>query len=554
MGYLAPTRRSEEDMSELLTLRPGQIRSRLLGASRRADLAQYRRALAGVRLPTDFGGLVIDICAERKQHTMYDYALLVRSYGAFVFHSCLHRDEFVAWDQLCTAATHYTSHRGMAGATMDDCIERGRVIRDTMFQYARNVQTLFGAGMCTFNLHKIICVGYRQESVRGAISRSGESWVERAVGHIKRVSAGRVKRYAGETIANDVLSDMALRANANMLSQDEQSVVDAIITPPPRKPLETITTLEYTFSFLPRPVSASDIRTFVDAIREAIRTWGFSLPGWTVRDLLPYAIERTFRVTRDTIHGREEFFATGWSSTERGDDSTCLYVEYEDDEGRKTMYGGHVRAFYVLRDAGFGRCPPRVVAMVDLYQLVYVDARFRQGRPVRLTNLFKTRGRKLEGYPVLLEDALSKLMCLREGQSRYYCFYTGGVSTAASAVAEESGVKLEAMREISELVKKEIAAKCAYFQGIQKEGDLQVASPSGNQIGFNSSAMTSDVCRKYEEELLCLAQCQGSQEIRNFPSPTAKCLLEVVDAAKCGPSKQDPTDSRRYKHGTGTAT
>ncbi|GMH45226.1 hypothetical protein BSKO_13183 [Bryopsis sp. KO-2023] len=461
MGYLAPTRRSEEDMSELLTLRPGQdpnwtpidrdthrtreeylhfaaladtsaldpvaahIRSRLLGASRRADLAQYRRALAGVRLPTDFGGLVIDICADRKQHTMYDYALLVRSYGAFVFHSCLHRDEFVAWDQLCTAATHYTSHRAMAGATMDDCIERGRVIRDTMFQYARNVQTLFGAGMCTFNLHKIICVGYRQESVRGAISRSGESWVERAVGHIKRVSAGRVKRCAGEMIANDVLSDMALRANANMLSQDEQSVVDAIITPPPRKPLDTITTLEYTFSFLPRPVSASDIRTFVDAIREAIRTWGFSLPGWTVGDLLPYAIHRTFRVTRDTIQGREEFFATGWSSTERGDDSTCLYVEYEDDEGRKTMYGGHVRALYTVRDAGFGRCPPRVVAMVDLYQLVYVDARFRQGRPVRLTNLFKTRGRKLEGYPVLLEDALSKLMCLREGQSRYYCFYTG---------------------------------------------------------------------------------------------------------------------------------
>ncbi|GMH45550.1 hypothetical protein BSKO_13507 [Bryopsis sp. KO-2023] len=295
MGYLAPTRRSEEDMSELLTLRPGQdpnwtpidrdthrtreeylhfaaladtsaldpvaahIRSRLLGASRRADLAQYRRALAGVRLPTDFGGLVIDICADRKQHTMYDYALLVR-----------------------------------------------------------NVQTLFGAGMRTFNLHKIICVGYRQESVRGAISRSGESWVERAVGHIKRVSAGRVKRCAGEMIANDVLSDMALRANANMLSQDEQSVVDAIITPPPRKPLDTITTLEYTFSFLPRPVSASDIRTFVDAIREAIRTWGFSLPGWTVGDLLPYAIHRTFRVTRDTIQGREEFFATGWSSTERG--------------------------------------------------------------------------------------------------------------------------------------------------------------------------------------------------------------------------------------------
>ncbi|GMH33343.1 hypothetical protein BSKO_01177 [Bryopsis sp. KO-2023] len=120
-----------------------------------------------------------------------------------------------------------------------------------------------------------------------------------------------------------------------------------------------------------------------------------------------------------------------------------------------------------------------------------------------------------------------------------------GVSMAASAVAEESGVKLEAMREISELVKKEIAAKCAYFQGLEKEGDLQVASPSGNQIGFNSSAMTSDVCRKYEEELLCLAQCQGSQEIRNFPSLTAKCLLEVVDAAKCGPSSGDWLDHLR---------
>ncbi|GMH34922.1 hypothetical protein BSKO_02783 [Bryopsis sp. KO-2023] len=381
-----------------------QIKARFKTRERKESLRTYRQALAGVHLPTDFDGTLVDVTSDVVYENMFDLMLFVRGYEAFVFNGSLLRDELLAWRDLCTAARHYTRHRASVTPTMDVFLERAREAHEALVRYAR------------------------QETLRGGCSRYNEMWVERRLGIIKRVASGRIKRTAGETIANDIIAERALRGFENHFTHQEKDVVQSILYPERARPLTEVVTTSHTFSFQAHRVSGRDATLFASVVRDAMDRWGFSLPGWTADELRPGTLHDTTRVLRKGVDGSEEFFSMGWSSSTRASDSTYVFTTFVDGSGVSEMFMGVVRGFFFVVDSEFEMRESHVVALVDLWQINYVTAVFGCGtRPVSLDNLFSVTvgGSRFDSYPVLLQDIPTKLMRLTEGNKNFFCMYKG---------------------------------------------------------------------------------------------------------------------------------
>ncbi|GMH34905.1 hypothetical protein BSKO_02766 [Bryopsis sp. KO-2023] len=348
-----------------------QIKARFKTRERKESLRTYRQALAGVHLPTDFDGTLVDVTSDVVYENMFDLMLFVRGYEAFVFNGSLLRDELLAWRDLCTAARHYTSHRASVTPTMDVFLERAREAHEALVRYAslllREVDTI--------------------------------------------------------SLALDVGPCVVLRTH-----HQEKDVVQSILYPERARPLTEVVTTSHTFSFQAHRVSGRDATLFASVVRDAMDRWGFSLPGWAADELRPGTLRDTTRVLRKGVDGTEEFFSMGWSSSTRASDSTYVFTTFVDGSGVSEMFMGVVRGFFFVVDSEFEMRESHVVALVDLWQINYVTAVFGGGtRPVSLDNLFSVTvgGSRFDSYPVLLQDIPTKLMRLTEGNKNFFCMYKG---------------------------------------------------------------------------------------------------------------------------------
>lgn len=79
-----------------------------------------------------------------------------------------------------------------------------------LVKYAKLAETMFGQGICTYNLHTLACRGYQQELARGPASRETEYWLERAINELKHRVKMRAKCNPEAVLINDVFGTMAL--------------------------------------------------------------------------------------------------------------------------------------------------------------------------------------------------------------------------------------------------------------------------------------------------------------------------------------------------------
>ena len=88
----------------------------------------------------------------------------------------------------------------ISNITFDEFVVMAKAAHKAIFNYVRRVETLFGPTICTYNLHTLLCRGYKQELERGPTSREAEFRLGRKIQDLKQ----RVK-YRAETKAEVVL-------------------------------------------------------------------------------------------------------------------------------------------------------------------------------------------------------------------------------------------------------------------------------------------------------------------------------------------------------------
>ena len=115
-----------------------------------------------------------------------------------------------AWINLPKATTHYLRAYQVSDITFDDFALMAEAAHKAIFSYARRAEVLFGPTICTYNLHTLVCRGYKQELERGPTSRDAEFWLEKKIQDLKQRVKYRAKTKAEVVLVNDLQDTLAL--------------------------------------------------------------------------------------------------------------------------------------------------------------------------------------------------------------------------------------------------------------------------------------------------------------------------------------------------------
>ena len=105
---------------------------------------------------------------------------------------------------------HYMRASQISNITFDEFAVMAKAGHKTIFNYARRAETLFGPTICTYNLHTLVCRGYKQELQRGPTSREAEFWLERKIQDLKQRVKYRAKTKAEVVLVNDLQDTLGL--------------------------------------------------------------------------------------------------------------------------------------------------------------------------------------------------------------------------------------------------------------------------------------------------------------------------------------------------------
>lgn len=175
---------------------------------RKEDLKRINEMVAGIVRPSDFTGVIVNPIEDLGKCTMADLASMVISYESFILPDSFTPEEMRCWGFLRNAVDHYTNPAASGALPEAEFMEAAAQAHRDLIEYACEAEELFGHKVCTYNLHRIICVGFRQELMRGPMCKDGELWVERIVQWIKRLIHGRTGSAPTITIAKDTMSLM----------------------------------------------------------------------------------------------------------------------------------------------------------------------------------------------------------------------------------------------------------------------------------------------------------------------------------------------------------
>ena len=115
-----------------------------------------------------------------------------------------------AWYQLRQATVHYIRANRISNMTFDSFAKMAKDAHRAIFNYAKQAEALFGPTICTYNLHTLVCRGYKQELARGPMSRETEFWLERKIQDLKQRIKYRAKSKAEVVLVNDLQDTLAL--------------------------------------------------------------------------------------------------------------------------------------------------------------------------------------------------------------------------------------------------------------------------------------------------------------------------------------------------------
>ena len=107
-----------------------------------------------------------------------------------------------AWTYLRQASVHYMRAYQISNITFDEFAVMAKAGHKAIFNYARRAEALFGPTICTYNLHTLVCRGYKQELQRGPTSREAEFWLERKIQDLKQRVKYRAKPKAEVVLVN----------------------------------------------------------------------------------------------------------------------------------------------------------------------------------------------------------------------------------------------------------------------------------------------------------------------------------------------------------------
>lgn len=155
--------------------------------------------------PSDFDGELMNPMSEMKHCNISDMASFVLSYQSFVLPESLTAEETICWNLLCEAVQHYIDAKPSSLGDKEAFEEDSAAACAALWEYAEMAQKAFGTRLCTPNLHKMLCVALRQESLRGPLAKDKELWIERMVQWLKQLAHGRAANHPLMTMAKDTM-------------------------------------------------------------------------------------------------------------------------------------------------------------------------------------------------------------------------------------------------------------------------------------------------------------------------------------------------------------
>lgn len=332
----------------------------------------------------DFGRRYTDIVAKKGNWVMEDWLHWAECWSVFVLRpykvdgvekSVLHPTAAAMWQHLRSGLLYFCRSTRIAGVAQR-VEDAARELKD----YAELVQRHFGAHMCKFNLHLLVCRLAKQEAARGSVAHSTEYWLENLIQWAKSTVRYRTTKYPELVLAHDIMLDDAIARSTAQHEYVRASLYD----------WEHVDRLGMSYSYpddgardgsllLGRGKLLSHGDRVAMRADEAVRTFvaDFEPPGWC-SDLVDRS--EMIMYTYAQASGSELLHSTNYARARSkvSYNVWCQFWEGEVDEEESAEEESEVATDYIGKVEYFVKVVPPVGEDVEVLRLAVMDLHLLQ--------------------------------------------------------------------------------------------------------------------------------------------------------------------------------